>query len=100
MGLSGVEPLTSSLSATRSNQLSYKPLLPAIANHWMQLKARSRLSSVILRIERFKSRFAGTSLELYASSLSFRNAPEGSNAFLRFLENSEDSCDSAGLFFP
>ena len=27
MGLSGVEPLTSSLSATRSNQLSYKPLL-------------------------------------------------------------------------
>src|SRR3954452_22871605 len=25
MGLNGVEPLTSSLSATRSNQLSYKP---------------------------------------------------------------------------
>ena len=25
LGLSGVEPLTSSLSATRSNQLSYKP---------------------------------------------------------------------------
>jgi hypothetical protein len=28
VGLNGVEPLTSSLSATRSNQLSYKPLAP------------------------------------------------------------------------
>ena len=32
MGLNGFEPLTSSLSVTRSNQLSYKPVffLPAV----------------------------------------------------------------------
>ena len=28
MGLTGIEPVTSSLSGTRSNQLSYKPMSP------------------------------------------------------------------------
>ena len=43
VGLTGIEPVTSSLSGTRSNQLSYKPGLPGReAEHskrrsWVQL---------------------------------------------------------------
>ena len=48
MGLSGLEPPTSRLSGVRSNQLSYKPILPAFCRRMMEIK-RFELSTPCLQ---------------------------------------------------
>ena len=53
VGLTGIEPVTSSLSGTRSNQLSYKPMSPGRgAEHFDMTLARFNIPPKGFSLER------------------------------------------------
>ena len=53
VGLTGIEPVTSSLSGTRSNQLSYKPMSPGRgAEHSISMLVRFNIPPKGFSLER------------------------------------------------
>ena len=53
MGPRGVEPLTSSLSGTRSNQLSYGPSIFGRAQKNLKAKSSQKMSETLVHLTHF-----------------------------------------------